>query len=40
MPAVALGAQRIERIRFTVVPDTITSALELKKDRLIWLAMW
>jgi peptide/nickel transport system substrate-binding protein len=28
MPA---GAQRIERIRFTVVPDTITSALELKK---------
>src|SRR6266550_1143355 len=29
MPAV--GAQRIERIRFTVVPDTITSALELKK---------
>ena len=31
MPAVAAGAQRIERIRFTVVPDTITSALELKK---------
>jgi peptide/nickel transport system substrate-binding protein len=30
MPAAA-GAQRIERIRFTVVPDTITSALELKK---------
>src|SRR5229473_5401167 len=27
----ALGAQRIEQIRFTVVPDTITSALELKK---------
>jgi peptide/nickel transport system substrate-binding protein len=27
----AAGAQRIERIRFTVVPDTITSALELKK---------
>jgi peptide/nickel transport system substrate-binding protein len=27
----ATGAQRIERIRFTVVPDTITSALELKK---------
>jgi peptide/nickel transport system substrate-binding protein len=25
------GAQRIERIRFEVVPDTITSALELKK---------
>ncbi len=31
MPAVASGAQRIEQIRFTVVPDTITSALELKK---------
>ena len=31
LPAVAAGAQRIERIRFTVVPDTITSALELKK---------
>jgi peptide/nickel transport system substrate-binding protein len=31
MPAVAADAQRIERIRFTVVPDTITSALELKK---------
>ena len=31
MPPVAAGAQRIERIRFTVVPDTITSALELKK---------
>jgi peptide/nickel transport system substrate-binding protein len=30
-PALAAGAQRIERIRFTVVPDTITSALELKK---------
>jgi peptide/nickel transport system substrate-binding protein len=30
MPATA-GTQRIERIRFTVVPDTITSALELKK---------
>src|SRR5215471_3850061 len=29
--AVETGAQRIERIRFTVVPDTITSALELKK---------
>ena len=27
----AAGAQRIERIRFAVVPDTITSALELKK---------
>jgi peptide/nickel transport system substrate-binding protein len=31
LPPVAAGAQRIERIRFTVVPDTITSALELKK---------
>jgi peptide/nickel transport system substrate-binding protein len=31
MPPVAAGAQGIERIRFTVVPDTITSALELKK---------
>ncbi len=31
MPPVAAGAQRIERIRFQVVPDTITSALELKK---------
>src|SRR5271170_4108444 len=31
MPAAAAGAQRIERIRFTVVPDTITSALELRK---------
>src|SRR5258705_797684 len=31
MPAVAAGTQRIERIRFQVVPDTITSALELKK---------
>jgi peptide/nickel transport system substrate-binding protein len=31
MPAVTAGAQRIERIRFQVVPDTITSALELKK---------
>ena len=28
---VAAGAQRIERIRFEVVPDTITSALELQK---------
>ena len=28
---VTARAQRIERIRFTVVPDTITSALELKK---------
>jgi peptide/nickel transport system substrate-binding protein len=26
-----VGTQRIEKIRFTVVPDTITSALELKK---------
>jgi peptide/nickel transport system substrate-binding protein len=31
MPAVSAGAERIERIRFTVVPDAITSALELKK---------
>jgi len=31
MPVLTAGAQRIERIRFTVVPDTITSALELKK---------
>jgi peptide/nickel transport system substrate-binding protein len=31
MSPVGAGAQRIERIRFTVVPDTITSALELKK---------
>jgi peptide/nickel transport system substrate-binding protein len=31
MRAVTAGTQRIERIRFTVVPDTITSALELKK---------
>ena len=31
LPPVAAGAQRIERIRFAVVPDTITSALELKK---------
>jgi peptide/nickel transport system substrate-binding protein len=31
MAAVASGAQRIERIRFEVVPDAITSALELKK---------
>jgi peptide/nickel transport system substrate-binding protein len=31
MPAATAGAQRIERIRFAVVPDTITSALELKK---------
>jgi peptide/nickel transport system substrate-binding protein len=31
MDAAAAGTQRIERIRFTVVPDTITSALELKK---------
>ena len=30
-PAVAAGARRIERIRFEVVPDTITSALELEK---------
>jgi peptide/nickel transport system substrate-binding protein len=31
LPAVAAGAQRIERIRFQVVPDAITSALELQK---------
>jgi peptide/nickel transport system substrate-binding protein len=31
LPQVTAGAQRIERIRFAVVPDTITSALELKK---------
>ena len=31
LPPLAAGAQRIERIRFTVVPDTITSALELQK---------
>src|SRR5271170_3273019 len=30
-PAVAAGGRRIERIRFEVVPDTITSALELEK---------
>src|SRR5271170_4870722 len=31
MPAVQAGVRRIERIRFEVVPDTITSALELEK---------
>ncbi len=31
LPTLAAGAQRIERIRFQVVPDTITSALELQK---------
>jgi peptide/nickel transport system substrate-binding protein len=31
MPSVTGGARRIERIRFEVVPDTITSALELEK---------
>jgi len=31
IPPVPAGAQRIERIRFQVVPDTITSALELEK---------
>jgi len=31
LPPVPVGTKRIERIRFTVVPDTITSALELKK---------
>ncbi|WP_254063477.1 ABC transporter substrate-binding protein [Granulicella sp. S190] len=30
-PAVPTGARRIERVRFEVVPDAITSALELKK---------
>jgi peptide/nickel transport system substrate-binding protein len=30
-PAVPTGAKRIEKVRFEVVPDTITSALELKK---------
>jgi peptide/nickel transport system substrate-binding protein len=30
-PAVSAGAQRIEKVRFEVVPDAITSALELKK---------
>ena len=31
MPSEKAGAKRIEQIRFQVVPDTITSALELKK---------
>ncbi len=31
LPPLPAGARRIERIRFTVVPDTITSALELQK---------
>jgi peptide/nickel transport system substrate-binding protein len=31
LPPLAAGTRRIERIRFTVVPDTITSALELQK---------
>ncbi len=30
-PAPPAGAHRIERVRFAVVPDTITSALELQK---------
>jgi peptide/nickel transport system substrate-binding protein len=30
-PAVPAGSRRIERVRFEVVPDAITSALELKK---------
>jgi peptide/nickel transport system substrate-binding protein len=30
-PVVPVGATRIERVRFEVVPDAITSALELKK---------
>jgi peptide/nickel transport system substrate-binding protein len=31
LPEVPAGMRRIERVRFEVVPDTITSALELKK---------
>lgn len=31
VPAPPAGGHRIERVRFQVVPDTITSALELKK---------
>jgi peptide/nickel transport system substrate-binding protein len=31
MPSVPSGTHRIERVRFEVVPDTITSALELQK---------
>jgi peptide/nickel transport system substrate-binding protein len=31
VPVLPDGSQRIERVRFEVVPDTITSALELKK---------
>ncbi len=31
LPPIAAGMQRIERVRFEVVPDAITSALELKK---------
>jgi peptide/nickel transport system substrate-binding protein len=31
LPPETVGAKRIEQIRFQVVPDTITSALELKK---------
>jgi peptide/nickel transport system substrate-binding protein len=31
MPEVPAGARRIERVRFEVVPDAITTALELKK---------
>ncbi len=31
LPEVAAGAQRIERIQFQVVPEAITSALELQK---------
>jgi peptide/nickel transport system substrate-binding protein len=31
VPAVPTGARRIEKVRFEVVPDAITSALELKK---------
>ncbi len=30
-PAIPAGSRRIERVRFEVVPDAITSALELKK---------
>ena len=31
MPAIPAGAHRIERVRFEVTPDAITSALELQK---------
>jgi peptide/nickel transport system substrate-binding protein len=32
LPPVPTGARRIEKVRFEVVPDAITSALELKKN--------